>query len=269
MATTYPHPSLRFVAFEVRFPPVPEFEEESAVRVLRSEFRRDYPYSEPFRVLTSVEVGPTDGVRQEVSLRNRFLSRTRTSAITLAANLLIVETSKYGSFEVFTDTVRQGLEAVSRLAPIAGFERVGLRYVNEVRVATPPEQPREWKSYIDRRLVSPACLLSHPAPTGFEGAVIYPHGDGHEVMFRFGARQGRMVNPQGPVRVEDQGDDPFFLLDIDSNWTHPPEELPDFDVPQILDLCDRLHEAAQDVFETSITDQLRTEVFGGEGQITR
>ncbi len=268
MVDTYPHPSLRFVAFEVRFPPVPDFSDEPSLRALHDGLRHDYPYRESFSVVTSVEMDP-GGVRQDVSARNRFVSRTRTSAITLAEDLLIFEAGSYDSFEVFTATVKRALTAVAAVGQIAGFERVGIRYVNEIRVDPPPDAPRGWKSYIVPELVSPVCLLRDSAPEVFEGALIYPRGGDLHVVFRFGARVGRMVNPTGPLRVADKGAGPYFLLDIDSYWEHLPEVLPDFEVDAILDCSVRLHEAAQDVFEASITDRLRTEVFGADGNITR
>jgi uncharacterized protein (TIGR04255 family) len=51
------------------------------------------------------------------------------------------------------------------------------------------------------------------------------------------------------------------FIDIDSYWNAQETELPPFTVPEILAICDQLHEPTRDLFEKVITDKLRDEVL--------
>jgi uncharacterized protein (TIGR04255 family) len=49
----------------------------------------------------------------------------------------------------------------------------------------------------------------------------------------------------------------YFLIDIDSGWNAPVDDLPEFAVGEVLDVLDRLHAPVREVFERMITDKLR------------
>ena len=264
--TTYPNPPVRIAAFEVRFPPVDALASEAAVRPLHRELRTTFPFFEPFQVPLGLQIQP-DGVVHEVARRVRLSSRTRRTVVSIGADIAIIETSEYRSFEELRAMVWDLMGRIQGLDEILGTSRVGLRYVNEIRIPQVGDDPLGWPPYISEALVAPMRLSSKPLQI-MQGAVVYRPEETRGVVLRFGALKGRSVDLGGPLRVPDLGDGPFFLLDIDSYWENPPDELPEFSPQGVVEVLDRLHDAAQDVFEASITDKARAQ-FGAPGAIGR
>jgi uncharacterized protein (TIGR04255 family) len=48
-------------------------------------------------------------------------------------------------------------------------------------------------------------------------------------------------------------------MDFDSYWE--PADLPEFDVPSLINTCDLLHAPASAMFESFVTERLRNDVF--------
>lgn len=264
--STYPRPPVRLAAFEVRFPPVDALASETRVRPLHRDLRSAFPFFEPIRVPVAIQLAP-DGVTHETAHRFRLSSRTRTTAVTVGEDIAIVETSDYQSYEHLRDRIQDVLERVAELDEIVGMSRIGLRYVNEIRIDGVGDNPSEWASFLTDSLVAPLRLVDEPLHS-LEGAVVFRPGRDRNVTVRFGALRGRAVSPLGPLRVRDLGDGPFFLLDIDSFWETTPEELPEFRVTTVIETLDALHVSAQDVFEAAITNKVRNS-FGASKPIAR
>ena len=143
----YPNAPLRFVAFEARFPHVPPFGLAVPPEPLRKALQARFPRSEPANV-QSVEIGP-GAIRQGAEMRHRFLSRDRTIALTLGAQSLSVETANYHRFEDFRESIAEAVDAVEALAEVSGLLRVGLRYVDELRVPVAISALTDWAAYVD------------------------------------------------------------------------------------------------------------------------
>ncbi len=258
----YPNAPLRLVAFEARFPNVPPFGAAMAPDQIRRALKRNFPRAEVAAVATSVEFGP-GGVRSGSEVRHRFLSEDKTTSVTLGAQTLMVETTSYKRFEQFRDVIGDAVEVVAATEEVAGLLRVGIRYIDEIRVSHPPEKLSGWGVYVDPALVAAADFLPGTAHQ-FLGVVDSQVADGQAIAMRFGALPtGRVVDPSGPLRVphDDPSDQPLFFIDIDSYWTAPEHVLPGFGRDAVVELCDRLHEPTRALFEAAITDKLRDDVF--------
>lgn len=64
----------------------------------------------------------------------RYVNRDNTTAASLKNQAIVVETTAYRSFEAFTDVVMRVVDARAQVSSIVGLERIGLRFVLEIRV---------------------------------------------------------------------------------------------------------------------------------------
>ena len=192
----------------------------------------------------------------------RMLNRDRTASVTLTAASLVVETSTYVQFEQYREIVRAALEALGAVDEIPGMQRVGLRYLDEIRIPG-VERPSDWTPYVHDALHGPIGLLDATARVT-QGLVEYEVGDNRQLVMRYGASSGWAVDPTGPVRVPESSDGPFFLLDIDSFWTAPQDLLPEYSLDAVISVCNELHAPVRTLFEASITDKLRDDVLRRE-----
>ena len=191
----------------------------------------------------------------------RLVSRDSTLAISFRREALVVETSAYPGWDAFGEIVADAISARMRVSPLDGVERVGLRYIDEVRVpgATVPD----WSDWIDDSLLGPRpkehvdLLLSE-----WQGVSLFGSQPGRAMLLRYGTATGFAVDPQSELRRTNkaQGGGPFFLLDIDSFWT-PEGSVPEIETATLGELCDELHRPVRRLFEGLIKDRLREEVF--------
>lgn len=190
----------------------------------------------------------------------KFFSRDRTSAATFRSESMVVETTRYPGWEGLRTLISEVISARLDVSTIDGVERVGLRYIDEIRV--PEEPPTDWTSWVDKTLSGPALIGPSLglSPTQWQGVTLFSSGDNHSVALRHGLRDGYAVNPGGDLARSTPPPGPFFWIDIDSFWS-PPGEVPPFDPEMLIATCETLHSPVRELFESLITDRLRTEVL--------
>jgi uncharacterized protein (TIGR04255 family) len=256
----YPTAPVRLVAFELRMPHVPEFAHNERATSVYDRLRDQLPILAPGPGSVRFE---SSGGGASFSSPLRMLDRRRMLSVMIAQHAIVVETTNYVRFEAFRDVVASALAAASEAAKLPGIERVGLRYIDEIRVpgiAT----PADWEGFINSALLGPLALEGEFAPEQFEAIIIYPTGRNRQANVRYGALEGRVVEGNGPLRLPFEADGPYFLLDIDSFWSAPAEEVPPFSVDRVLDICASLRRPVRALFEAAITDRLRDEVLRKE-----
>lgn len=250
----YPRAPLRLVAFELRTPTVPTFASPESALPAFEQLKDIVPIIGPAN--PTIEMGSGDGPPTITPGPLRLLDRRRQLSIVLGPRAIAVETSAYHRFEEFEKTLERTLDAVSKVADVAGMVRIGLRYIDEIRVEGVSE-PSDWKGLINGALLGAAQLNGEFNATSFNGLLEYALDSQTTVNLRYGALRGRVVDSSGPLRIEPEYDGPFFLIDIDSFWTAPEEELPEFNVDEALEICTRLRLPVRSLFEAAITEKLR------------
>ena len=196
----------------------------------------------------------------------RWTSRDKRTALTLRPDAMVVETTDYGSYERLRGILEVALAAREVSANSLGVERVGLRYIDEIRVPTGNGDAHpSWVEWVDASLLGPmsAGTAVGLQPAGTQGVAAFTGTDGQTLVLRYGPRDGVAVISTPELRRPTPTPGPFFLLDIDSFW-EPPGEVPGWDADTVLDIVDRLHAPVHDVFESLITESLRKEVLRGE-----
>ncbi len=261
----YPNDSLQLVAFELRMPYVPTFAgHEAAANALYASLRDILPIIGPAPVAAvQIHAGEGGVSTREAPIPLRLLNRGKTLSVTISPSALIVETSDYDRFEAFQDVIRKLLEAAG--PDIAGIERVGLRYINEVRVPD-VHAVDDWRDYINASLLAGLDLDRDFPAEATQGMVQYALDGDRHVNLRFGALpEGAIVNPAGPLRFKTSDGGPFFLIDLDSFWTAPDDDMPEFTLDRAMEICLSLRPQVHALFEAAITDRLRDEVLRKEG----
>ncbi len=257
----YVRPPLEVVAFELRIPHALSLAERAAQRAVWEKLRDRLPLTQP-QAAFQVAVGGGPIVQPQPPLR--MLDRSRMISVVVGPEAVVLENTSYRSFEDFCAFLRDVLDALPA-ADIAGFMRVGLRYINEIRVpglAT----PADWEGLLAAPLLAPASFATDGLTLSrLNGELDVAAGDGYSVVMRYGMFANRVVNIEGPLRTRTSDIAPAFVIDLDSYWeTSPAEELPPFSIEAVLEATNRLRGPIHELFEEAITDRLR-DIFREEG----
>lgn len=249
----YPNAPLQLVAFELRNPYFRSFKSDSSLASFEDALS---DWLKVVEVESSQPVPDSPGDPKQELFRIR--DNSRETMVTVRPVSVTIETSAYKRYEEFRLIVEAALKAAAQ-SGLPLVERIGLRYIDEVRITFNDGQGVDrWKPYIASELLASAELLSR-SPRFIQGAINYDLGGHHEVTMRYGLAQGRAVR-SSRLRVRDVGEGEFFLVDIDSYWTADEGE-EEFDPGFALTWCDTLRDPVRELFEASITEQLREEVL--------
>lgn len=262
----FPNAPLALVALEVRFP---ELVDPINVSALRRAVRDILPIPGNTSHDTITFGGAAPVVERQVF--PRLMSRDRSSALVVTNEALVLETTTYDGYEEHRKVIERAVTAVADVAQPDGVQRVGMRFIDEIRVPGVEDPPGDWTDWIvDGLLVPLGPELRVGAesfkPRNWQGTAVYDAGSGYAVKMKYGPQVGFAVPPKGPTRrrlAPKQGG-LFFLLDSDGAWT-PRDEVPEFRPELILEACDTIHEPLSMLFKAVGTEKLVNEVFMSEG----
>jgi uncharacterized protein (TIGR04255 family) len=179
-------------------------------------------------------------------------------AITLGREGFTLESTDYPGWTDFSRVLSELVDQLASASCPDGVLRIGLRYVDEIRLPKPPATTRGWAKWIHPSLMGPLNLGSEE-PSTANIAVQFGEPPGYVTVFRAGpVPRGRSVNQDGPLRQPFPfPDGPYFLLDTDASWADPDREVPAFTTALIGPVFEALHARAHELFEASVTDELR------------
>lgn len=251
----YPNSPLAAVVVEVRHP-IAEPIGPSEVSAFRKALAELLPIAANEQIL-DLTMGP-----QPTAVPiSRFVSRDRHQSATFRANGIVVESTEYPGWADFSSLVKQVVTARQRIAPVDGVERVGLRYINEVRV--PSAVDNGWGEWIAPELLGPYALASAAGGrlTAQQGIAQFGEQSRvtHTVRWATGTGQAYLSGENLRRRNELQG--PFFLIDLDGAWTSSDGAVPELITESAMGFLNDLHDPIDRLFEATITGRLRDEVL--------
>jgi uncharacterized protein (TIGR04255 family) len=257
----YPNAPVVLVALELRHPTADPLSRAAQMKVKQLLGKR-LPLP---RTATTTNIQATLGVAQPhvtTETAPQYVSRDRTMAVTFRSEAIIVETTRYVRYERFREMAALAVEARQAIEPVAGIERLGLRYINEIRVPNVGDTLASWASWVDPTLLGPTPVVDRLSfkAAQLQGVLMLDRDEGKAIVLRYGPRGGYAVDPEGSLKRPAPAPGPFFLLDIDSFWT-PTDDIPELDPQALLTLGDELHEPVGTLFENLITERLRVEVL--------
>lgn len=201
----------------------------------------------------------------------RWSSRDKRTTVTVRTDALMVETTNYRQYEKLREILKLALDARTASAGESGVERVGLRYIDEVRVPTDNgESVTTWSEWVHQSLLGPAPEVGGPkALSGglklnqHQGLAAFSGADDQALGLRYGPQVGHAIDSTSDLRRPMPPPGPYFLLDIDSFW-QPSQVVPRLETDRVLNIADRLHAPIREIFESLITERLRKEVLRDE-----
>ena len=190
----------------------------------------------------------------------RFVNRQSTLAVSFRREALVVETSAYPGWEQFRQIVSDAVDARMDVAPVDGVERVGLRYVDEIRI--PDEAEIDWCQWVSPSLLGPSPTEPIALQLAqWQGVAVYGSQPGSMLVLRYGPALGFAIDSSSELRREKPADGgPYFLMDIDS-FSVPTGSIPEVDRDSLIATCNDLHQPVRTLFEGLIQDKLRDEVL--------
>ena len=260
------NPPLVLTVLEIRYPEIAGGLTDNAAASMKEAVRDSLPIMVS-QIEQQVGVPIETPAPLQVTQRSapRFCTRDQATALVVRHDALVLETAAYaGWVEHFRPLALQVTEALERICAPDGVLRIGLRYIDEIRVPGAGDDPEDWDGYITPQLLATAAAELRPAgmnATAWQGRIHYQTDDSCALTVRYGPQSGHAVDPEGPTRRKSMHPPgPYFLLDSDAFWTSE-LEIPEFAADGILERCDRVHRAASDFFKIAVTDKLRIEVF--------
>ena len=155
----YPNAPLRLVTAEFRFPLSPILAGGDLLSALSKALGGELPIIEPVPQGLQMTLGAEVQPPKMTSGGFRLLSRDRTAAVTVVPSRLAIETTVYEHWETFRESIETALRAIGEeLQAVVGLDRVGLRYINEIRIPGGSTSVERWMPYISEDLLAIARL---------------------------------------------------------------------------------------------------------------
>lgn len=197
----------------------------------------------------------------------QLTDRDQAVVVQVAPDSLVVKTADYQGWDNLRPLISRVVSAARDVLGPDGYLRIGLRYIDEIRLPTEGGQVTDWQGYLNGCLLAPMDLGEADdalTAVGWQTAVQFRAGPEHTVVVRHGPGNGHAVNPsEPPRRPRTPPAGPYFLFDIDSFW-ETDGTIPEFDPDGIMSICDQLHRPVRALFDTAVTDRLRDEVLRKE-----
>lgn len=254
---------LALVLCQVRFSTVLRIRQEDAIVGFQDAIREEYPrYSSRHAVQF---VLTPDGVQEQLAPdpQHRFDDSSGTYSVVLAPEFLALETRSYRGIDEFADRVAKLAAAVQKHFRPVELERVGLRFINELRLSSATSR-EAWDEVSE--IIAPA-LLGASGDDALQGTVessehvLRLQGDGSDrIIVQHGLHmQGTTVpsNSVSQVSVADQAR-PFYLLDIDAFDDAPRP----FAVPEITEAVQAFNADIRSFFAWGVAERHRTKKLG-------
>jgi uncharacterized protein (TIGR04255 family) len=258
----WPNAPLALVAVEARFPTVGGPLRPPVHRAIRDMLGGEWVLEGAKQQTMQIAFGSGGALPPNVKTEEltRITVRDRTRAVTVRPESLTIEATRYDGYPSFRPLLAAAFEAVERVLQPDGLTRLGMRYIDEIRI---PEMSgaHPWDDWIDDSLLAPR--VEGLTTRTWTSAVQYDVGEERRLVLRYGPADGPVVDPSGPLkRTTKPPAGPMFLLDFDSFWE--PGGIPAFLASELLVACDQLREPVRRLFDRLISKRLINEVFGAE-----
>lgn len=254
----FPNAPLEFVAAEMRFPYAPRVGRNETFDKLVELLADVFPIPERDE-RQSMTSAPESAPKAEASVAYRLLARDKRSSVTISPSSASLELTDYVEYVDFRALFERMLQALDHLQIVVGVERLGLRFIDEIRVPD-VASPLDWRGYIAEDLLGPLVMADHGEVSRLEGVLQLKTGAQTRLALRYATLSGSGIVGGGPLRRRHTPNPgPFFAIDSDSYLDA--EDILEFDIPALLAHLDVLHDPIGDIFHRSITERLKEEVL--------
>jgi uncharacterized protein (TIGR04255 family) len=240
---------LKLVIAQVQFPLLPRIGDQSYVASFLEAFTGEYPRTNREQQV-SLQI-TTSGVSQEQGDPQWRLSTIdQLRSIVLSSNAMTLEVREYISIDELIQRFQRMLAVGTKSLPITERLRLGLRFINEIRLPE-AESLSQWQEYLQ------PGFLGFAASEAFQGEgrvsqtlqqVQIERSDG-TLIVKHGLLTGTVVPPL-PGTQPDMG--PFYMIDLDYYDAQPGE----LDVASAVTQVRRYNDVLYDIFRWALTPAL-------------
>ena len=253
----FPNAPLALVAAEIRFTDAARLRQQQTKDAVTIALEERFPFAEP---LQQADVNLTPGAPLQIQQRVGVVLKnaTSTETLTIMSESLTYETTAYKSFDELLDAVAAACDALAAAKVRPAVRRVGLRYIDEVRVPEPITDVRQWGKWINDRLIGHLGIGPGDVPaTATQSVSTYDLGEGRGLNFRYAAlNQGPIVVSQFLKRPPIESG-PFFVLDFDGFHDFTDREAVSLSSEVVRESLSTVHVPCGTAFQRSITDEAR------------
>jgi len=248
-ALTLPRSPLIFVLVQVRFSPVLTMSEK--IPAIQDGLRKQgYPGFAPRRIdVETFAPGASAPIRKEAREQWEFLNKDRTSSILVDQESVVLQTTRYPTFEDYLGKLKIALNIVQEHAAPTLMLRLGLRYVDLIT----PREPNGLDYYIKPELrgmpfndlgIKRAMMSESIVETDKHSKLVVRYVEGVSgFAFPPDLMPVSLAFTRNPVQKTR-----FGLLDFD----HFTEESIDYNVETVLAQAWSLHSVLEKAFKTSV-----------------
>lgn len=254
----FPNAPLALVAAEIRFTDAARLRQQQTKDQVTIALEERFPFAEPLR-RADINLTPGGPPQLQERLGVVLKNASSTESVTIMSESLTYETTAYTTFEELLEAVAAACHALVEEKVRPAVMRVGLRYIDEVRVPDPITDVRMWGKWIDERLMGHLAVGPDDVPaTATQSVSTYDLGEGRGLNFRYAALdQGPVVVPQFLKRSAIESG-PFFVLDFDGFHDFSGQEPVPLSSEIVRDSLSAVHGPCGTAFQRSITDEART-----------
>jgi uncharacterized protein (TIGR04255 family) len=257
----FPNAPLALVAAEIRFTDAARLRQQQTKDEVAIALEDRFPFAEPLqRAEVNLNLVVGGGQPQIQERRGVVLKSARgTETLTIMSESLTYETTAYVSFEKLLEAVTEVCDTLEAVKVRPAMQRVGLRYIDELRVPEQITDVRQWSTWINDPLIGHLDVGPENVPaTGTQSVSTYDLGEGRGLNLRFAAlNQGPIVVPQFLKRPAIPSG-PFFVLDFDGFQDFTGRDAVPLSTGVVRESLSAVHLPCGIAFQRSITDEART-----------
>jgi uncharacterized protein (TIGR04255 family) len=260
----FPSTPLALVVAEVRFTDSPRLRQQETLDAIAIALEEHFPYSKPHMHLNIEDRGPGIPPQVEQQQRAVLTNAASTESLTITSSALIYETTAYREFDGLCTGVAAACDALIKAKVHPALLRVGLRYINEIRVPETIVDARDWSKWIDSTIVGVSAIGPNNVPVRTaQGTVVFDLGGGNGLNFQYAALdQAPVVQPQ-LLKRRGFEPGPFFVLDFDGYHEFNAQDTVPLVADEVAKVLVAVHDPAGEAFQRAITEDSRI-LFRGE-----
>jgi uncharacterized protein (TIGR04255 family) len=259
----YSSAPLALVTAEVRYPYAPRLRQAETLDRIQLALEDELPIRKVEK-RSSLEFTFESGINKTKSVDvYRYLNRSSTLSAVISTEAFTIETTRYSDFSTFLELMIKVATAIADVKAVPAIERVGIRYIDEIRVPEEIKDASQWGNWVAPTLLPQVNPGIGPLK-GSQGVSLFETGDSTYLQFQYAAVDGAPIVQNSPLRRQNFPENgKFFVLDFDSYWqSKTPEDSKIFTINFLEETLRRLHQPTGKMFQAAITDRLR-ELFRG------
>lgn len=255
----FSRPPVVLVTAQVLFTDSPRLRQQQNLDAIAIALESRLPFAEQVTGMGAENPGP--GLPPRMAPRTGMVLRNadNTESLTLTSSSLTFETTAYRDFDHFKTGLLTGCRALVAAGVRPALRRIGLRYINEIRVPEPVNNVRDWAPWIYPGVLGLVSVSADTVPVrAIQGAVAFDLGNGGGLNAGYAAlNDGTVVNPQFLVRAPFPAG-PSFVFDLDGYCEFGLDVNVQLDEAVVADILSPVHGHIGAAFQRSITDKARS-----------